>query len=289
MKEFAYYTGCTTPVRLPGYEAAVTAVMRRFGIVLNPMKDVNCCGAQYVESVNHVAFAAMSGRILAIAEKMGMDILAICGACSGSLKMVKHELDHDKELRNEVNAILGDEGLKYNGTVNVKHLLQVFREDIGYNAVQAAIVKPYKGVRLAAHYGCHVTRPPEIVQVDDPENPTIIDKLIEIVGGTAVDYTGKTRCCGGPMLAMDEEVANSIGMDKINNIRSENVDGIVTACVFCDIQLTQIQFGDDTEGLEKIPVITLPQLLGPALGIDPDTLGISLTKISPQKILETYQ
>ncbi len=289
MKEFAYYTGCTTPVRLPGYEAAVTAVMRRFGIVLNPMKDVNCCGAQYVESVNHVAFAAMSGRILAIAEKMGMDILAICGACSGSLKMVKHELDHDKELRNEVNAILGDEGLKYNGTVNVKHLLQVFREDIGYNAVQAAIVKPYKGVRLAAHYGCHVTRPPEIVQVDDPENPTIIDKLIEIVGGTAVDYTGKTRCCGGPMLAMDEEVANSIGMDKINNIRSENVDGIVTACVFCDIQLTQIQFGDDTEGLEKIPVITLPQLLGPALGIDPDTLGISLTKISPQKILETCQ
>jgi heterodisulfide reductase subunit B len=165
----------------------------------------------------------------------------------------------------------------------------VFREDVGFNAVQAAIVKPYSGVRLAAHYGCHVTRPPEIVQVDDPENPTIIDKLIEIAGGTAVDYTGKTRCCGGPMLAMDEEVANKIGMDKINNIRSENVEGIVTACVFCDIQLTQIQFGDDTEGVQKIPVITLPQFLGPALGIDFDTLGISLTKISPQKILETHQ
>lgn len=289
MKEFAYYTGCTAPVRLPGYEAAVQVVLERFGIILNPMKDVNCCGAQYVESVQGVAFAAMSGRILAIAESMGQDILAICGACSGSLKMVKHELDNDKELRDEVNSILEEEGLEYTGTVNVKHLLQIFREDIGYNAVQAAIVKPYDGVRMAAHYGCHVTRPPEIVQVDDPENPTIIDKLVEIAGGTAVDYTGKTRCCGGPMLAMDEEVANKIGMDKINNIRSEHVDGIVTACVFCDIQLTQVQFGDEAEDVPKIPVITLPQFLGPALGIDFDSLGISLTKISPQKILEAHQ
>ena len=289
MKEFAYYIGCTTPVRLPGYEAAVTAVLKRFGIILNPMKDVNCCGALYVESVHGVAFAAMSGRILAIAENMGHDILAICGACSGSLKIVKHELDNDKELRDEVNSILEEEGLKYTGTSNVKHLLQIFREDIGYNAVESAIVTPYDGVRLAAHYGCHVTRPPEIVQVDDPENPTIIDKLIEIAGGTAVDYNGKTHCCGGPMLAMDEEVANKIGMDKINNIRSENAEGIVTACVFCDIQLTQVQFGDDAGEVPKIPVITLPQFLGPALGIDFDTLGISLTKISPQKILEAHQ
>lgn len=289
MKEFAYYTGCTTPVRLPGYEAAVIAVLKRFGIILDPMKDVNCCGAQYVESVHGVAFAAMSGRILAIAESMNQDILTICGACSGSLKLVKHELDHDKELRDEVNSILEEDGLKYTGTVKVKHLLQIFQEDIGYNAVQAAIIKPYTGMRLAAHYGCHVTRPPEIVQVDDPENPTIIDNLIEIAGGTAVDYTGKTRCCGGPMLAMDEEVANKIGMDKINNIREENVDGIVTACVFCDIQLTQVQFGDEAEDVPKIPVITLPQLLGPALGIDFHKLGISLTKIIPEKILEAYQ
>ncbi|MHA2117129.1 MAG: heterodisulfide reductase-related iron-sulfur binding cluster, partial [Candidatus Thorarchaeota archaeon] len=189
----------------------------------------------------------------------------------------------------EVNAILEEEGLKYTGTSKVKHLLQIFREDIGYNAVEAAIVKPYNGVRLAAHYGCHVTRPPEIVQVDDPENPTIIDRLIEIAGGTAVEYTGKTRCCGGPMLAMDEEVANKIGIDKINNIRAENAEGIVTACVFCDIQLTQVQFGDDGGKVEKIPVLTLPQLLGPAVGIDFDTLGIGLTKISPAKILEAHQ
>jgi heterodisulfide reductase subunit B len=288
VKEFVLYTGCTTPVRLPAYERAVEVVLEKLGVRITTMKDANCCGAQYIESVNHVAFAAMSGRILAIAESMDLDILAICGACSGSLKHVKYDLDRNEELRNEVNAILEEEGLKYTGTVEVKHLLQVFREDIGYDAIQSAIVNPYKDIRLAAHYGCHVTRPEEIVQVDDAENPTIIDRIIEAAGGTAVDYTGKTRCCGGPLLAMDEEVGNAIGRDKIENIRAENVDGIVTACVFCDIQLTQVQYGEEAGDKPKIPVITLPQFLGPALGIDFNSLGIHLIKIDPQAILEAH-
>ncbi len=288
MKEFVLYAGCTTPVRLPGYERAVQLVLERLGISLTPLKDVNCCGAQYVESVNHVAFAAMSGRILALAEKMDMDILAICGACSGSLKHVQHDLDHNEELRTEVNDLLSEEGLEYTGKVKVKHLLQIFREDIGYDAIRSAVINPYNNIRLAAHYGCHVTRPEEIVQVDDAENPTIIDNIIRAAGGTAVDYNGKTRCCGGPLLAMDEEVGNAIGRDKIENIRAENADGIVTACVFCDIQLTQVQFGSEAGDKPKIPVITLPQFLGPALGIDEDSLGIQLIKINPQRILKAH-
>ncbi|MFX1485163.1 MAG: CoB--CoM heterodisulfide reductase iron-sulfur subunit B family protein [Promethearchaeota archaeon] len=288
MKEFVLYTGCTTPVRLPAYEKAVELVMEKLGVRLVTMKDANCCGAQYIESVNHVAFAAMSGRILALAESMNMDILAICGACSGSLKHVKHDLDNNEELLAEVNDILEEEGLKYTGNVQVKHLLQIFREDIGYDAIRSAVVNPYKDVRLAAHYGCHVTRPEEIVQVDNAENPTIIDQIIRAAGGTAVDYNGKTRCCGGPLLAMDEEVGNAIGRDKIENIRAENADGIITACVFCDIQLTQVQFGEGSDDKPKIPVITLPQFLGHALGIDDDSLGIQLIKIKPQAILEAH-
>ena len=280
------YTGCTTPVRLPAYEASIKVVLEKLGIRLTLMKDANCCGSQYVESLSHAAFCAMSGRILALAESMGKNILAICGACSGALKTVKHDLDANPKLRVEVNSILAEEGLKYTGTVEVKHLLQIFREDIGYDAIKDAIVKPYRGIRLAAHYGCHVTRPPEIVKVDDPENPTIIDKIIELTGATAVDYTGKTRCCGGPMLGMDEEVATKIGLDKIKNIRSENVDGIVTACAFCDLQLSQIQFDDLAGDEPKIPVLTLPQFLGPALGINFAKLGMALNKINPQAMLQ---
>ncbi len=284
MREFMLYTGCTTPVRLPAYEASVRAVLGKFGIELTTMKDANCCGAQYVESLSRPAFAALSGRILALAEREGLDILAVCGACSGSLKTVKHELDSDRYLRAEVNDLLKEEGLEYTGNIRVKHLLQIFQEDIGYNAIEEAIVRPYNGIRLAAHYGCHVTRPYEIVQVDDPENPTIIDRIIRIAGATPVDYIGKTRCCGGPMLAVDESVANKIGMEKINNLQDADVQGLVTACVFCDIQLTQVQFGEGMEPQKRVPVLTLPQFLGPAIGIDADSLGTYLNKIPPDGI-----
>ena len=286
MKEYALYTGCTTPVRLPSYEASVKAVLEKLGVRIVDMNGTNCCGAQYVESTNHKAFLAMSGRILAIGEKMGLDILTICGACSGSLKTVKHELDQNEDLRKEVNDLLKDEGLEYTGNVDVKHLLQIFNEDIGYDAIKSAITHPYSGVRLAAHYGCHVTRPYDVVKVDDPQNPTIIDRIIELAGGIAVDYNGKTRCCGGPMLAMDEKVATQIGLDKIHNVRTAQADGIITACVFCDIQLTTVQFDESVKPSSRIPVLTLPQFLGKAIGIDEDALGIEFNKISPSEIME---
>ncbi len=286
MNEILLYRGCTTPVRLPAYEAATIAVLEHLGVKVTPMQDANCCGAQYIESINRNAFAAMSGRILALAEREELDILAVCGACSGSLKHNQHYLDENYEARDEVNELLAEEGLKYTGKVRVRHLLQVLAEDIGFEKIRRNIVKPYSGVKLAAHYGCHVTRPYDIVQVDDPENPVILDHLVEIAGATPVDYTGKTRCCGGPMLAMDEEIATKIGRDKIENVRHVGADGIVTACVFCDIQLTQVQFGEGSDEA-KIPIIPIPQFLGPAMGIELEKLGIELNKISPNPLFET--
>ncbi len=282
------YRGCTTPVRLSSYEASTIAVLKKLGVNLIEFNDTNCCGAQYVESLSREAFAAMSGRVLALAEREGHDILAICGACSGSLKINKYHLDNDYKLRDEINTLLSEEGLKYTGKAKVKHLLQVLHEDIGIEKIERAVIKPYEGIKMAAHYGCHVTRPYEIVQVDDPENPTILDRLVEAVGATAIDYAGKTRCCGGPMLAMDEKIASSIGREKIKNAKISGADGIVTACVFCDIQLTQVQFGEEAVK-DKLPIITIPQFLGPALGIDDDTLGLELNKISPTHIIDSLQ
>ncbi len=288
MKEMFLYRGCTAPVRHPQYEAATIAVLEKLGVRLSDMKDANCCGAQYVESLNRRAFAAMCGRILALAERFNMDILTICGACTGSLKHNQHYLDTEPDLRAEVNSLLKEEGLEYTGKAKVKHLLQVLNEDIGYDRVRSNAVKPYANLKLAAHYGCHMTRPHEILQVDDPDNPMIIDNLIAAVGGTPVDYAGKTRCCGGPMLAMDADVATLIGQEKIENIRAAGGQGIVTACVFCDIQLTQVQFGEGVSA-ERLPVITIPQLLGITLGLDEETLGIEMNKISPDIIMEALQ
>ncbi|MFX1559375.1 MAG: CoB--CoM heterodisulfide reductase iron-sulfur subunit B family protein [Promethearchaeota archaeon] len=286
MKEYVLFRGCVTPVRLPAYEAATILVLEKLGVSVLPLNNANCCGSLYVASLNEGAFLALGGRILALAEKEGKDILAICGACAGALKHAKKLLDRRKRARADVNELLTDEGLEYTKKVEVKHLLEVLETDIGLDNLRAAITNPYNGIRLAAHYGCHLTRPFEDLNHTGNENPTIIDEIIQIVGGEPVDYTYKSRCCGAPLLAMDEKLAGKIGMQKVRNIKESGAEGIVTACAYCSIQLAQVQFGGRWEK-SRIPVITLAQFLGPAIGILEDELGMHLNRTSPSRILES--
>ena len=243
MKEYVLFRGCATPVRLPSYEIATNLVLERLGINIEPLKNANCCGALYVETLDEKAFLALNGRILAMAGKLGKDILAICGACAGSLRHAKKLLDRRKTARAEINEILAEDNLEYKKKVKVKHLLEIFEEDIGLYKLRTAITNPYQGIRLAAHYGCHITRPFEKLHTGSDEVPTIIDSVIRVAGGVPVDYPGKLDCCGAPLLAMDEKLAGKVGMGKIRNAKEGGAEGIVTACAYCDIQLAQVQFG----------------------------------------------
>jgi len=168
----------------------------------------------------------------------------------------------------------------------VKHLLEVFEHDVGLERLRSAISNPYAGVKLAAHYGCHLTRPFDDLNANESVTPTIIDDIIGVAGGRPVDYPRKTRCCGAPLLAMDEKLAGKVGMQKIKNVKEAGADGIVTACAYCDIQLSQVQFGGRWEK-SRIPVLTLPQFLGPAMGILDDDLGMHMNRTSPSRILES--
>ncbi|MGD9396600.1 MAG: CoB--CoM heterodisulfide reductase iron-sulfur subunit B family protein [Candidatus Thorarchaeota archaeon] len=286
MKEYVLFRGCITPVRLPAYEAATLLVLEKLGINVVPLNNANCCGAQYVESLNESAFLALSGRILALAENEGKDLLTLCGACAGALKHAKKLLDRRKRARADVNELLVSESVEYTKKVEVKHLLEVFEHDIGLERLRAAVVNPYNGIRLAAHYGCHLTRPFDDLNPSEDEAPTIIDEIIQVVGGQPVDYPHKTRCCGASLLDMDEKLAGKIGMQKIRNVKEAGAEGVVTACAYCDIQLAQVQFGGRWEK-SRIPVITLPQFLGPAMGILEDDLGMYMNRTSPSRILES--
>ncbi|MGY5857808.1 MAG: CoB--CoM heterodisulfide reductase iron-sulfur subunit B family protein [Candidatus Thorarchaeota archaeon] len=284
MKDYVLFRGCSTPVRLPTYEIATNLVLEKLGINVEPLKNANCCGALYVQTLDEKAFLALNGRILAMAEQKGKDVLAICGACAGSLKHAKKLLDRRKTARAEVNTLLAEEGLEYTKKVKVKHLLDIFQEDIGLYKLRMAITNPYRGIRLAAHYGCYTTRSFENLHTGSDEVSTIIDSVIRIAGGVPVDYPGKMDCCGAPLSAMDEKLAGKVGMDKVRKVKESGAEGIVTACANCDIQLAQVQFGGRWEK-SRIPVLTLPQFLGPALGIDDEDLGLHLNRTNPSRII----
>ena len=286
MKKFLLFRGCIVPVLLPAYEAATTQVLEKLGTKVVVLNKANCCGSQYVEALSLKAFHALNGRILALAEAKGMDLLAMCGACIRALKNTKSVLDSDKKAKTEVNSLLREEGLEYTGSANVKHLLDVIQEDIGLLALKRAITNPYSGVRLAIHYGCQVIRPQGALNLESSMPPTIMDNIIKLAGGISVDYEGKNQCCGGPLSAMDKKLAGKIGREKIISIRDAGAKGIITACAYCVVQLTHAQFGNRA-GKTRIPVLTLPQFLGPALGILDDDLGIQMNRISPSRLLDS--
>jgi heterodisulfide reductase subunit B len=190
MKKILLFRGCTVPVLLSAYEAATNLVLERFGIRVIPMNKANCCGSQYIEALNSKAFLALNGRILALAEAKGMDVLALCGACTTSLKSAKHLLDSDKRAKNEVNSLLKSEGLEYTGDGNVKHLLDLIQEDIGLLVLKKAIINPYSGIRLAVHYGCQAIRPNGALNLKPSDTPKIVENIIKLAGGIPVDYEG---------------------------------------------------------------------------------------------------
>jgi heterodisulfide reductase subunit B len=174
----------------------------------------------------------------------------------------------------------------YNGSIKVKHLLDVIQEDIGLLSLKRAISNPYAGIKLAVHYGCQVLRPSGALNLASSETPTILESIIKLAGGIPVDYESKNRCCGGPLSTIDKKLASKIGREKISSIRTAGAEGIITPCAYCVIHLTHAQFGNRT-AKTKIPVLTLPQFLGPALGILDDDLVIQTNRISPSRLLDS--
>jgi len=286
VKKILLFRGCIVPVLLPAYEAATIQVLERLGIKVTVLNKANCCGSQYVEALNQKAFLALNGRILALAEAKGMDVLALCGACTRSLKSTKSILDSNNRAKAEINTLLKDEGIEYSGSAKIKHLLEVIQEDIGMLSLKKAITNPYPGIRLAVHYGCQVIRPNSALNLTTTSAPTLVDNIVRLAGGIPVDYEDKNRCCGGPLSTIDKKLAGKIGREKINSIRASGAKGIITVCAYCDVQLTHAQFGSRA-GKSRIPVLTLPQFLGPALGIVDDDLGIQMNRISPSQLLDT--
>ena len=125
--------------------------------------------------------------------------------------------------------------MEFKGTIDAKHLLQLLREDIGYEKINASVVKPLKGLKVAEHNGCHILRHKEIIGFDDPEDPQTLKILIEATGATCLDYIDETECCGAPSVGVSDKVALALAKDKLNHIKQVEAQALITICPFCHI------------------------------------------------------
>ncbi len=291
-KKYAYFLGCLTPNRYPGIEYTTIEVFRRLGVEIVELKGASCCPAPGVfGSFDLFTWATIATRNLLIAERQGNNITMTCNGCYGSLQEANHLLHEKPELKERVNKILKEAtGYEYQGTVEVKHTIEVLRDDIGFDKIRDAVVRPLTGIKVAIHYGCHFLKPSKVRKQGSSERPRVLDDLMEAIGAESVMYKDRNMCCGagGGVRAQFKDVALDFTAEKIQNMLDASADVLTTPCAFC-----HFQFDVGQQELNKargtnfnLPVVFYTQLIGLALGMSPLEMGLETHQTPVQSFFD---
>ncbi|WP_298267194.1 CoB--CoM heterodisulfide reductase iron-sulfur subunit B family protein [Geobacter sp.] len=280
--KYAYFLSCINESMTKEVDRALNLWKKDLGIELVNLEKGTCCGGSNLDYVSPDHFIVVNGRNLALAERMGLDLVTSCSTCLLTLRRAKHLLDTLAEKRELVNAQLAYEGLRYGGTSDVKHLLWVITEDYGLERLAQKVTTPLQGVRFAPFYGCHILRPSALLGRDDPAAPAALDRLVEALGGSVVEYGSRNKCCGFHTLLVAEKQSLAMTGNALEDAVRAGADYIVTPCPLCHTAFDAYQDKalDGRDVSRNIPVLHLSQMIGLALGYSGKELGIDLHMIA---------
>ncbi|NTW48591.1 MAG: succinate dehydrogenase [Chlorobiales bacterium] len=276
MKKYAYYLSCINESMTKELDKSLEQWKQDLDLEFHKLHEGTCCGGSNLDFVDPDEFLAINGRNIALAEKLGLDLVTSCNTCLLSLRSAKKELDESPKKREMVNSLLKKQGLEYKGTSDVKHLLWVLNEDIGLETIAKKIKSPLKGYKIAPFYGCHILRPSSILGKDDPSMPRSLDELVNVLGGETVYYKSNNECCGFHTLLVAEEQSLTVAGNALEEAIKSGANYIVTPCPLCHTVLD----GYQSKALNmrsiknRIPVLHLSQLVGLAMGYSKKQLGI---------------
>lgn len=267
--KFAFYPGCLVLQRMPQYELATRRLLAALGVELRDIPQAACCGAPIVESFSG-GWLYLAAYNLALAEAMGLDILTVCGSCTYTLRRARRALQ-EPVWREQVNGRLAALDLRVEGRSEVQHLLQVLMEH--RDTLRERIASPLR-LKVALTYPCQVFRPGALAAFDDPLRPRAMHELTALTGVEIVETGVEHECCGSTYVMSDEPLALAAGRRKLE--ASRGADVLVDACGNCHLLLERMQhaiWGGQAAG--RLAVLFLPQLLGLALGLPPEEVGVN--------------
>jgi heterodisulfide reductase subunit B len=282
---YAYYPGCSLHASSADYDASVVAVSRVLGIELAEVPDWTCCGSTPAHNIDSRLSAALCARNLVQVRKMGRDqVTSPCPSCVANLRTADMKMAH-KDFAESTNRLLDE---PYTGGVTAKSFLQIVYEDIGPQALKELVRKPLAGLKVAAYYGCLTTRPTHVMAFDSEENPVSMDKLLEACGAKPLEFSFKTECCGASMAVPKKEAATTLSGKILELAELIGAEAVVVACPLCqmNLDLRRGQIAAATGQYSPLPVFYFTQLIGLALGLSKEELGIAKLCVSPAKALE---
>jgi heterodisulfide reductase subunit B len=296
-QKMAYYPGCSLHGTSQEYDASVRAVMEVLGIKLMEPKGWVCCGTTSVHSTDHVQSTILPLKTVSLIECSGHSYVTVpCPSCFARLRTAVRDIRQDPELQREVVAqapeltSVNNDSEPYVPAADIKvdHLLTTITERIGYGKVAQSVTKPLEGLKVVCYYGCIITRPPVLTEVENYEYPTHMDRLVETLGAKALDWSYKTECCGVSLGITQLPIALGLTEKVLRNAKAVGAEAVVVACPLCHVNLDsrQKQIEEEFDETLDLPVIYLTQLMGLAFGIAPKELSLSKHFVDPFPLLQ---
>jgi heterodisulfide reductase subunit B2 len=283
--KYAYYPGCSAESTARDMHQSTLAVAEALGIKMIEPKGWTCCGATAGHQTDRVLAASLPAANLIKIKDMGLDCVVNCAACYNRMKAANHEVATVPEIRRKVSDAIGRD---YDGSVKIRHFIEVLLENLSQDKIRTTIKNPLKGLKVACYYGCLLVRPPKVVNFDDPENPKSLDKLVKAAGAESIDWPYKVECCGGGLSLSRTDVVVNLSDSILGMAKNSGADCIAVSCPMCQVNLDlrQPDIKKHNGNDYQMPIVYITQLLGLALGISSDKLGFNKLMVAATKVLE---
>ena len=282
---YAYYPGCSLHASAGEYDLSTRELFKALGIGLTEVPDWFCCGATPAHNVDELLSLSLCAKNLELAEQVDGDLAVACAACFSRLKFTQHTLEENSTKRKQVEKAI-DAPVKLDG--KVKHLLEILAHDLGHERLGAAVKKPLSGLKVACYYGCLLTRPPDVPNLDCVEAPTIMEQILAAVGAETVPWSHRMECCGANFTLSRPGVVIQLTNAILESAKAAGADCVMVACPLCHGNLDIRQ--KEIEGVYKtsynMPVFYLTQLVGLAAGLTTEKLGLDALIVSPLPLLK---
>ncbi len=284
--KLAFYPGCSLESSAKEYGDSTLLVARSLGIDLEEIPDWICCGSTPAHMSSKLLSVTLSAYNLIAARKIGAEAVVVsCASCYSRLKSANHEIRSDASVRAKVEKALG---ATYDGSIKVMHMLELVNKQIEEKGLEEKIRRRLKGLKVASYYGCLLVRPPEVMDFDDPEDPQMLDRLVEALGAEPVEWRYKVECCGAALAFSQSEIVLKLGGEILEDAKESGADLVLVACPLCHSNLDLRQRNiEKYTGLDlELPILYFTQLLGLALGYSAGKLGLGKHMISPIPVLK---
>ena len=294
MLKYSYFPGCNLKTNAKGFEETAIAVSKKLEAELVEMPEWNCCGTVHTMTSDNLMRRIAPVRILSRSSQhvkqlneTKNEVVTLCSMCNSTLKIVNKEVKEDEEKLEKINWQLENDNIPYQKDMEVKHFLEILRDEIGFEKVSKKVTVPLKGLKVTSYYGCMLLHP-EKAQIDDPESPVVMENLVEALGAEVIDWSFFKYCCGSYHIVDQENLVNNQVLKIVKAAKKSGANAIIVACPLCAYNLDHQQKVLEKKGVEKnpLPIFYFTQLMAIAMGLPQKLNHFEDHHIDPKSLLK---